>query len=614
VVSVAAPRFLAPGDRSRVQIDLTHVTGSAGEVTVALTADAGLTVGIGGARQIMLAPSERKTLLVPVSASAVGDPALHLAVTTPDGARLEKTLRLSVRANDPEIARQNRIPLAADGGRLIIDANTFTGLVPGTGRATLGVGPIARFDVPGLLTALDRYPYGCTEQLTSRALPLLYFDQVAEAMGLNARRDVAGRVAQAISKILANQSGSGAFGLWRPGRGDLWLDAYVTDFLGRARLAGHSVPDIAFTAALDNLRNQIAYAGDFEQGGEDIAYALMVLAREGMASIGDLRYYADARGEALSTPLAKAQLGAALASYGEQQRADAMFRLAALQVAAAKRDNDLHWRADYGSNLRDVAGVLALAVEARSQVVDPAALSRRILARSARRSSTQEKVWTLLAAQALIEGTQANALTVDGVASEGPVIRLFEAGAIGDDGSVLIENRGGQSVDAVLTTFGVPIEPEPAGGNGYTIERAYFTLEGEPVSPQAVPQNARLVTVLTITDHGPNRARLIVDDPLPAGFEIDNPNLLRAGDLAALDWLDLTENIAHVEFHSDRFVAAVDGGMNGNDDQRFELAYIVRAVSPGRFHHPAASVEDMYRPAFRARTATGTVEVLGATR
>ena len=203
-----------------------------------------------------------------------------------------------------------------------------------------------------------------------------------------------------------------------------------------------------------------------------------------------------------------------------------------------------------------------------------------------------------------------NALTVNGVASDGPVIRLIEAGAIGDDGSVEIENRGGQSVDAVLTTFGVPREPEPAGGNGYTIERAYFTLEGEPISPQAVPQNARLVTVLTITDHGPNRARLIVDDPLPAGFEIDNPNLLRAGDLAALDWLDLTENIAHVEFRSDRFVAAVDG----NDTRRFELAYIVRAVSPGRFHHPAASVEDMYRPAFRARTATGTVEVLGALR
>ena len=89
-----------------------------------------------------------------------------------------------------------------------------------------------------------------------------------------------------------------------------------------------------------------------------------------------------------------------------------------------------------------------------------------------------------------------------------------------------------------------------------------------------------------------------------------NPNLLRAGDLGALDWLDLTDDIAHAEFHSDRFIAAV----TRNKGRRFQLAYIVRAVSPGRFHHPAAIVEDMYRPEFRARTAAGTVEVLGPTR
>jgi alpha-2-macroglobulin len=41
----------------------------------------------------------------------------------------------------------------------------------------------------------------------------------------------------------------------------------------------------------------------------------------------------------------------------------------------------------------------------------------------------------------------------------------------------------------------------------------------------------------------------------------------------------------------------------------FRLAYMVRAVSPGRFHRPAASVEDMYRPAYRARTDAGTVTV-----
>jgi len=38
----------------------------------------------------------------------------------------------------------------------------------------------------------------------------------------------------------------------------------------------------------------------------------------------------------------------------------------------------------------------------------------------------------------------------------------------------------------------------------------------------------------------------------------------------------------------------------------------VRAVTPGVYDHPAASVEDMYRPQFSARTAMGRMEVLGA--
>jgi uncharacterized protein YfaS (alpha-2-macroglobulin family) len=76
------------------------------------------------------------------------------------------------------------------------------------------------------------------------------------------------------------------------------------------------------------------------------------------------------------------------------------------------------------------------------------------------------------------------------------------------------------------------------------------------------------------------------------------------------DWVDPPEDPAHVEFRSDRFLAAVDA--QGND--RFQLAYVVRAVSPGRFHHPAASLEDMYRPQFRAQTEAGSVEVLGAVR
>jgi uncharacterized protein YfaS (alpha-2-macroglobulin family) len=39
------------------------------------------------------------------------------------------------------------------------------------------------------------------------------------------------------------------------------------------------------------------------------------------------------------------------------------------------------------------------------------------------------------------------------------------------------------------------------------------------------------------------------------------------------------------------------------------VAYIVRAVTPGSFVHPAATVEDMYRPERFARTAAGRLEI-----
>jgi uncharacterized protein YfaS (alpha-2-macroglobulin family) len=97
----------------------------------------------------------------------------------------------------------------------------------------------------------------------------------------------------------------------------------------------------------------------------------------------------------------------------------------------------------------------------------------------------------------------------------------------------------------------------------------------------------------------------MVNDPLPAGFEIDNPNLIAGGSTAQLAWLTATGDAAHTEFRQDRFLTAIDR----YDATPFRLAYIVRAVSPGTFHHPAALVEDMYRPDFRATTDAGAVTV-----
>ncbi|GHC56936.1 alpha-2-macroglobulin family protein [Neogemmobacter tilapiae] len=600
VVTASVPRFMAPGDTSRLLLEVVHATGPSGRMGLDVTAN-GLTLGTAPSG-VDLADKGKAVIEVPVTAGDVGNQTITISLTTPDGKVLKKDLTVPVQANDPIIARISRFDLAK-GQTFTFGPDVFAGMLPGSGKATLAVGPIAKLNAPGLLQALDQYPYGCTEQMTSKALPLLYFDQVAQAMQLKGAENIRVRVDQAITEILQNQTAEGAFGLWYAYSGDMWLDAYVTDFLSRARAQGFTVPDVAFRNALDNLRNQVNYHPEFDQGGEALAYALMVLAREGAAAVGDLRYYADVKPDAFSTALAQAQLGAALASYGDQPRADAMFTRAAAKLdALATAEKEQIFRADYGTNYRDSAAVLALALEAGTKAVDATALTER-LARQGDYLSTQEATWALLATNALLDGPGLEGVTIDGKPANGPLVRVLDAGAAT---AAVIKNDSQANTYLTVTTYGVPVEPEPAGGNGYAITRSYFTLDGQPVDlSQPVKAGTRMVTVLEVTPWGRGEARLMVNDPLPAGFEIDNPNLMAAGSTSTLGWLDAITDVQNSEFRQERFLTAVDR----YDNSTFKLAYVVRAISPGTYKHPAASVEDMYRPDFRARSETGAVTV-----
>jgi len=599
VVTAALPRFMAPGDTSRLLLEITHAEGPTGEMPVDISASPGLSFETGALR-VTLDEGETERLSLPLTAqNAPGVQEVQVTLTTPDGQRLSRTLRLVVQSNDPVVATTSRFTLAP-GQSLDVDASVLAGLRAGTGRAVLSAGPLARFDAPGLMQMLDRYPYGCTEQVTSQAMPLLYMGDVAEALGLDHAGDLSVRVQRAIDAVLVNQAANGGFGLWSARSGDAWLDAYVTDFLSRARAAGHDVPSLAFQSALDNLRNHVATAPDFETGGQSIAYALMVLAREGAAAIGDLRYYADVKADAFATPLALGQLGAALAMYGDQPRADAMFRqgYALLQAQGA---GDTGWRDDFGTHRRDAAALLTLAAGAGSEAVPLDVLAGALPAPDAT-VSTQEAAWGLLAANALIDLDGLSQVTVNGAAIDGPLIEVLEAD---DTTTRTLANIGLHEEILTLTRYGQPDGATEAGGTGYRITRAYRTLEGLPADPAEVAVGTRLVALLTVTPFSDREARLMVNDPLPAGFEIDNPNLLRGGDIAALGDLGLTEATDHTEFRQERFLAAITH--RGTDPIR--LAYILRAVSPGDFHHPAASVEDMYRPAFRAQTASGRVVI-----
>jgi uncharacterized protein YfaS (alpha-2-macroglobulin family) len=163
----------------------------------------------------------------------------------------------------------------------------------------------------------------------------------------------------------------------------------------------------------------------------------------------------------------------------------------------------------------------------------------------------------------------------------------------------------------VVAATGVPIVAEAVGGNGFKIAREVFDTDGKPVRLATVKQNDRFVVVLRVTAENKDGGHMMIVDPIPAGFEIENPDLSFNEDVTFYPWL--TTDIAdHTEARTDRFMAAMD--RFSGDPLEYTVAYTMRAVSPGVFAAPAATVEDMYRPERFARTATGKVEVVGPTR
>jgi uncharacterized protein YfaS (alpha-2-macroglobulin family) len=608
VLTATLPRFLLNGDRGTMHLDLDNVEGPAGDYRVEARSE-GVDVIAAPAPQVLkLAAKQRNSVTVPLTAGAAGTGEVIVRIGGPAGFALERRYALAVRPATQILARRTVKPLAK-GESLTLSNDVFADLVPGSTSVALSVGVSTALDAAALLAALDRYPFGCTEQITSRALPPLYVNDLANAAHLALDGALDQRIRDSIDRLLARQGSNGAFGLWSVGGDDVWLDAYVSDFLTRARERGFAVPDTGFKLALDRLRNFVGNAADpAKDGGRNLAYALYVLARNGAAPVGDLRYYADTKLDAIATPIAKAQIAAALAMLGDRARAERVYA-AALASIAPQPVLD-YGRSDYGSVLRDAAALVTLASESGapratiSGAVERVEVSRNLTPYT----STQENAWMVLAARALAKEAQTVSLDIGGEKMQGALNRNLRPGDL--PSPLKVTNTGEGSVQAVVTVAGAPLVPEPAAEKGFKIERKYYTLAGKPADPGKAKQNERFAVVLKVTEPQPQLARIIVADYLPAGFEIDNPRLVSSGDTGALAWIEDAQEPVNAEFRDDRFSAAFE--RKNGDASVFTVAYVVRAVLPGRYVHPQAYVEDMYRPDRFGRTATGAIEVTAA--
>jgi hypothetical protein len=607
VLTATLPRFLLNGDHGTMSFDIDNVEGAAGDYTINVKASGPVTVSGNPATTVKLSAKQRSSMSLSLDAGGAGTAQLDVDIKGPEGLTLARHYALDVKAATQILARRS-IRTLAKGESLTLTSDMFSDLVPGTGSVSLSAGLSTALDAATILKALDRYPHGCSEQITSRAMPLLYVNDLAAGAHLAMDTEVDQRIKDSIDSLLARQGSNGSFGLWSAGGDDAWLDAYVTDFLTRAREKGFAVPDVLFKNALDRIRNSVVNANEPEKdGGRNLAYGLYVLARNGAAPIGDLRYLADTKLNDLATPVAKSQLAAALALVGDRNRAERVYA-AALDSLAPKPVLEFG-RTDYGSALRDAAALLSLAGEGNAP---RATLTQAVMRVEAARgltpyTSTQENAWMVLAARALAKETLT--LDLDGQPVKTALYRSYKASEMANK-PIKITNTGDAPVQAVVSVSGSPITPEPAASNGFKIERNYFTLDGKPVDISKAMQNDRFAVVLKVTEAKPEFGHIMVSDYLPAGLEIDNPHLVSSGDTGTLDWIEDGEEPENTEFRDDRFTAAIDRATDSK--AVFTVAYVMRAVSPGKYVLPQAYVEDMYNPSRYGRTGTGTVEVRAA--
>jgi len=613
VADMTLPRFLAPGDQAQATLLVDNVDGAAGDYAINVAVSGATATASGSFQQTLaLAEDERKLVTLPISGETPGIGTISLTLTGPQDYRVQRSWPLEVRPSQLHLSEQI-VSLMTPGEMLSFDQATLERFYADDAQLSVTVSGTRPYDVPGLLDALDRYPYGCLEQTTSRAFPLLYYDDLLLMSGSqDPDQLLRSRVQNAVDRVIDMQTSAGAFGMWGPGsyNADAWLSVFAMDFVLQARDQDYIVPQDSIERGLRWLKN---VAGESYRDNWERSYAFYVLASQGQINPGDLRYFADRELKNISNPLSAAQVAAALAMTGDKSRArkafDTAIRLAGLGDAEYEQ-------LPYGSRLRDLSGVLVMAARADETSILPAVFDASDqLDRQLRFTTTQEKAWMLFAAYALSQNSGRLDVSVEGYSTSEGSDPIYVSTNIDDLSSpITVRNEGEKDVWKTVTVSGVPTQPIPAEANGMTLRKSIFTLDGRPANLANAKQNDRFVVLLQGQVNNDVYREMIALDLLPAGLEIDS--VLGPGD-QPYRWLPKLSSTKMVEARDDRYVAAFDISTRWRsrppdaeiERPPFSLAYVARAVSLGNFVLPAARVEDMYAPKVFAQTEAGRLTV-----
>lgn len=446
----------------------------------------------------------------------------------------------------------------------------------------------------GLSRYLETYPYGCTEQLVSRAFaqvalfawPNVGIDPEKRAQLLSATRDA----------IAARFNGQ-FVSLWPNGEGDLLTTIYAADYLLTLREKGLGEPGPILATICDSLDWNCALNSPDLDSARASAYAIWVLAREGRVVAQKLE-----------------ELASALDERGvEGWRQD----LAGAFMAAARKEMAMPASLSPGSIVLAPSGWFDEFAQASMLACISARYFPESLGDAERRDYFERSSASLVngafATFSAAQGVRALAQMAAAAAPDvmGAKIRCVAGSGDGSEDIYangafyrtrqaqcaryrleLQENSG--PVFWQISNSGYDRVPgASAAANGLAVDRVFLDDSGAPV--RKVRKGDEVVGRITLrAEKGPLKD-CVISDLLPGGFEMIMPGPGKE---------EMPRGVKFLDRQEDRILVFLDA-----DADAVSLEYRCRAVHPGDFIVPPVTAEAMYDRATNGNGEPGRLEI-----
>ena len=615
VLSAALPRFLSPKDTVSVPVTITNTTDKASSATAKLSITGPIQIIGSNTQTVSLgAHSEGRAVFTVVASPAVSVGKIIVDVNSM-GEKFSDETEISVRPASP-LQIETGSGTLSGGGSQRIDINT-SNFISGSADYQLVISRSPAMELGKQLRYLIQYPYGCTEQTVSVAFPQLYFDDLAEQMrGEKTAASPANyNIQEAIRKIKLRQLYNGGITLWDgEGTEHWWASVYAAHFLLEAQKAGFDLDKSMIDGLLDYLNKKLKnrttilyYYNQKEQkkiAPKEVAYSLYVLALAGKPNVAVMNYY-KANPQLLSLD-SKYLLSVAYAVAGDKQRFKEMLPASfAGEVSVAQTGGSFY------SDIRDEAVALNALIDADPGNAQIGVMAKHVADKLKQRNwvSTQECAFSFVAlgkiARAANKATVTAEVKVNGkvVGTAADKTLKLTAKQLGG-GAIEIVTKGVGRLYYFWQSEGISTTGDYKEEDNYIrVRKKFYNRKGKILSGNTFNQNDLVIVQLTLENAYSTRVdNIVISDPLPAGFEIENP---RTKEIPGMDWIKDASSPTALDLRDDRINLFVD-----LEKTRQTYYYAVRAVSPGVYRMGPVSADAMYNGEYHSYHGTGVIRVV----